>query len=71
MLAKMQEQVGDIWADVANGDLSKATGWPKENIHRHASFVKPGELFERVCGKFDAAYFTDYLTRKYTELYDL
>ena len=71
MLAKMQEQVGDIWADVANGDLSKATGWLKENIHRHASFVKPGELFERVCGKFDAAYFTDYLTRKYTELYDL
>ena len=71
MLAKMEEQLGDIWEDVEKGDLSKVTGWLKENIHRHASFKKPGALFEEVCGKFDAAYYTDYLTRKYSELYNL
>jgi carboxypeptidase Taq len=71
MLTKMEEQLGNIWEDVAKGDLSKVTGWLKENIHRHASFKKPGALFEEVCGKFDAAYYTDYLTKKYSELYNL
>ena len=71
MLKKMEEDLGDIWADVAAGDLSRVTGWLKEKIHSHASFKKPGALFEEVCGKFDATYYTDYLTAKYTELYNL
>ena len=71
MLAKMQEDLGDIYADVAKGDLSRITGWLREKIHRHAGFKKPAPLFEDVCGKFDARFFTDYLTRKFSELYDL
>ena len=71
MIAKMQEEIGDIYEDVAKGDLSKVTAWLKEKIHRHASFKKPGTLFEEVCGKFDATYYTDYLTEKFTELYNL
>ena len=71
MLHKMQEEIGDIWPDVAKGDLSKVTDWLRSRIHRYASFKKPGELFESVCGKFDAKYYTDYLTEKYTKLYGL
>ncbi len=71
MLKKMEEELGDIWADVEKGDLSRVTGWLRENIHRHASFKKPGVLFEEVCGKFDAKYYTDYLTEKYRNLYQL
>lgn len=71
MLHKMQEEIGDIWPDVAKGDLSKVTDWLRSHIHRYASFKKPGELFESVCGKFDAKYYTDYLTEKYTKLYGL
>ena len=71
MLQRMEEDLGDIWADVEKGDLSRVTGWLKEKIHCHASFRKPGELFESVCGKFDAKYYTDYLTQKYTDLYHL
>ena len=71
MLHRMQEDLGDIWADVAKGDLSKVTAWLKEKIHCYASFRKPGELFESVCGKFDAKYYTDYLTQKYSKLYNL
>ena len=71
MLHKMEEDLGDIWTDVAKGDLSKVTGWLKDKIHRHASFIKPDELFRSVCGEFDAKYFTDYLTDKYTKLYEL
>ena len=71
MLKKMEEDLGEIWTDVSNGDLSKVTGWLREHIHRHASFIKPGELFRQVCGEFDAKYYTDYLTEKYTKLYNL
>lgn len=71
MLHRMQKDLGDIYADVAKGDLSKVTAWLREHIHRHASFKKPGELFEEVCGKFDAKYYTDYLTEKYSRLYNL
>ena len=71
MLSKMEEDLGDVYGDVAKGDLSKVTGWLKEHIHRHASLRKPGELFESVCGKFDARYYTDYLTAKFSKLYEL
>ena len=71
MLHIMEMELGDIWQDVEKGDLTRITAWLKEKIHRHAGFYKPGELFESVCGKFDARYYTDYLTSKYTKLYDL
>ena len=71
MLKAMEKDLGNIWEDVARGDLNKVTAWLKEHIHRHASFKKPGALFEEVCGKFDAKYYTDYLTEKYSKLYNL
>ena len=71
MLAVMEKELGDIYADVEKGDLSRITGWLRRNIHCHASFKKPGEVFENACGKFDAKYYTDYLTAKYSELYNL
>ena len=71
MLRKMEDDLGDVYADVAKGDLGKVTGWLKEHIHCHASFKKPGALFEEVCGKFDAKFYTDYLTEKFGKLYNL
>ncbi len=71
MLRKMEADVDGLWEQVAQGDLSQVTAWLKDKIHSHASFIKPGILFESVCGKFDAKYYTDYLTDKYTKLYHL
>ena len=71
MLHVMEKELGDIYADVEKGDLSKVTGWLKENIHAHASFKKPGELFTAVCGEFDVNHYMEYLTGKFTELYNL
>ena len=71
MLAVMEQELGDVYADVEKVDLSRSTGWLREHIHRHASFKKPGQIFQEACGKFDAKYYTDYLTRKYSDLYQL
>lgn len=71
ILKRMEQELGDIWTDVANGDLSRVTGWLQTHIHRYASFIKPGELFEQLCGKFDAKFYIDYLTEKYSKLYQL
>ena len=71
MIHVMQQELGDVFQDVEKGDLSRITGWLKEHIHRHASFKKPGQVFQDACGTFDAVYYTDYLTKKYTELYNL
>ena len=56
---------------IAAGRIGDITAWLGEKIHRHGSLYKPMELFTAVCGQFDARYFTDYLTEKYTDLYDL
>lgn len=71
LLAVMEKDLGDVYADVSEGDLSKITDWLREHIHKYASFKKPVQTFEDVCGKFDAKYYTDYLTKKYTQLYGL
>ncbi len=71
MLARMEQDLGDVFGPVSQGDLSHITAWLKEHIHHYASFKKPGELFREVCGEFDPSYYTDYLTKKYTALYGL
>lgn len=71
LLHVMEQQLTGIWADVEKGDLSRITGWLKEHIHKFASLKKPGQLFEDACGKFDAKYYTDYLTEKYSKIYNL
>lgn len=71
MLKKMETDLPNLWEYVSSGDLSIVNGWLKDKIHRHASFLKPGDLLSQVCGNFDAKYYTEYLTKKYMQLYDL
>lgn len=71
MLHVMEQENGKIWEEVAKGDLSGVTAWLRAHIHQYASFYEPQELFEKTCGVFDATYYTDYLTQKYTALYQL
>lgn len=71
MLDCMEKDVPGLWDKVAGGDLSAVTGWLKEHIHKYASLYEPKELFERSCGAFQPKYYIDYLTKKYTKLYNL
>jgi carboxypeptidase Taq len=72
MASVMEEQLGATIDElVARGEMNTITAWLKENIHQHGQLYKPGELLEMCCGKFDASYYTDYLVKKYSELYNL
>jgi len=71
MLRSMEKDLGDVYADIAKGDLTKVRAWLREKIHQHASFYKPGALFRTVCGEFDPTYYTNYLKEKFSKLYNL
>ena len=71
MVHIMEQDLGNILTLVKDGKIGTVKEWLKQKIHRHACFIKPAELFSSVCGKFDAKYYTDYLTDKYTKLYNL
>ena len=71
LLAKMRESV-DVDACLEAGDFAPINAWNREHIWRHGCTYKPGELLENALGQpFDPVYFTDYLEKKYSELYNL
>lgn len=70
MLAKMKESI-DVDAQIASGDISPISAWLEDKIWKHGSMFDPAPLFESCCGPFAPTYYTDYLTRKFTELYNL
>ncbi len=71
LLAKMKETV-DVDACLTAGDFAPINAWNREHIWRHGCTYKPGELLENALGQpFDPAFFTDYLEKKYSELYGI
>ncbi len=71
LLAKMKDTV-DFDGAVASGDLTPILGWLTERIWAKGSLYDPQEVFEQAAGApFDAKYYTEYLTKKYSELYSV
>ena len=61
-----------IYEAVAEGDFSKINAWLDEHIHQYGRFYPPAELFRRCCeAEFDPKYYTDYLTQKFSKIYQL
>ena len=62
----------DVEEAIAQGHMDKVVGWLQEKVHRYGKLYDPDQIFEQACGeKFDVKYYVDYLTDKYTKLYDL
>ncbi len=70
MLRNMERDM-DVWGPVGRGDLSGVTGWLKEKVHKYGGLLTPAQVVANACGQFDPTAYTDYLTKKYTELYGL
>ena len=67
----MESDIGPIAGFVAKGDIGAITAWLREHIHRFGNLKKPNAIFEDACGKFDPKFFAEYLTQKYSRLYNL
>ena len=71
LLKKMRETV-DVDACLKSGNFSPINDWNRENIWKQGQIFTPGELLEKVLGdKFDPFVFTDYLEKKYADIYGL
>ena len=65
--AKMKETV-DVDACIEKGDFSPVNDWNREHIWQYGSLYTPAQVLDRVLGEpFDAQYYIDYLTEKYSD----
>lgn len=71
LLRAMVAEVGDVYGDVAEGDLTKVKSWLGAHIHQYGQLYTPKQLLEKACGPFDPKFYTDYLVEKFTGLYNL
>jgi carboxypeptidase Taq len=71
LLRKMKETV-DVDACLREGDFTPINAWNREHIWQFGSLIPPAELLGRALGeKFDPYVYTDYLEKKFGELYSL
>ncbi len=71
LLKKMRETV-DVEKCISKGNFAPINEWNRENIWKHGCMYTPAELLDRVLGeKFDPTVFTDYLEKKYGEIYGI
>ncbi|MBI9104229.1 MAG: carboxypeptidase M32 [Spirochaetales bacterium] len=69
---KAYKDVPDLDDQVRKGNHAVLLEWLRENIHKHGSAFTASELCVNVTGKpLDASYFTQYLNKKYGEVYGL
>ena len=58
--------------DMARGEFGALLGWLREKIHVHGKFYSAQELAKNATGEpLNSKYFAEYLTKKYSEIYDL
>lgn len=70
-LTQMQKDV-DVDKELAKGNLQAITSWLTVHIYRYGSLYWPKELVKKVTDKdLNPRYFVDYLTKKYTKIYQL
>ena len=62
----------DLEGACTAGDLAPVRAWLRENIWQWGRGKDAGELVEDACGApFNAAFYCDYLAKKFGELYRL
>ena len=71
LLSKMEETI-DVSSCIKEGSLEIINDWMRKNIWKHGCLYEPNVLLEKALGKpFDPSYYTEYLRKKYTDIYGL
>jgi len=69
---KLKQDVPDYSLELEKGDATSILIWLKENIHQYGKMYDPQELIYKVTGEtLNPKYFVDYITNKYTEIYNI
>jgi len=67
-----RKEIKDFDAIVMKGELIKIKEWLSEKIYKHGKLLEPSEIIKQVTGeKINSKYLTDYLEKKYTDIYKL
>jgi carboxypeptidase Taq len=54
------------------GEFSPILAWLTENVHKHGQMKQPLEIIQDTTGEgLNAKYLADYLSEKYSKLYNL
>ncbi|TDW16082.1 carboxypeptidase Taq [Breznakia blatticola] len=62
----------DVQETIAQGNFTKVQDWLATNIHQYGASKTSDEIIQEVCGEpFDAHYYTDYLIKKFSRLYNI
>ena len=70
-LRKMNEET-DVEKCMYSGNFKPINEWNRNHIWKYGRMLKPEELLEKALGEpFDPTVYTDYLEKKYTEIYNL
>jgi carboxypeptidase Taq len=69
---KINQDHPELVDQIRQGKFETLLGWLREKIHRHGGKFEPQELVQKVTGsKIDPAPYVRYLTKKYSEIYQL
>jgi carboxypeptidase Taq len=69
---KINQELPDLEEQIRKGQFETLLAWLREKIHRHGAKFEPQELVQKVTdSKIDPAAYLRYLTKKYSEIYDL
>jgi carboxypeptidase Taq len=71
-LSVMKKDAPDLDNRIERGDLDIIHSWLKEHIHKYGSVYKPETLIKMVTGEeLNAAYYIDYINKKFSSIYHL
>ncbi|MFQ5981577.1 MAG: carboxypeptidase M32 [Candidatus Heimdallarchaeota archaeon] len=72
LLAAIAKDIPDYKSQLTQGSFTALNQWLNEKIRRHGDMYNADELIERATGeKLTVDYLINYLTQKYTDLYQL
>lgn len=71
MMAEMRKTL-DVDSLLKEGNLAPINNWLEERIWQYGKEKTPAELIQNACNaEFDPSYYTDYLVKKYSAIYNL
>ena len=71
MLHAMKKEITNYEDLLRKGDLKPIIEWLKEKVHKQSNLYDPLELIKRISGEeLTPKYHIEYLTEKYSKLYD-